>query len=57
VWEGRNVVTTGRKIIGATNPAASEPGTIRGACAWWRRDVLFVVLLPAACLWQHAVIW
>jgi len=30
VWEGRNVVSTGRKIIGATNPAASEPGTIRG---------------------------
>ncbi|KAJ9506653.1 hypothetical protein QJQ45_003956 [Haematococcus lacustris] len=30
VWEGRNVVLTGRKIIGATNPAASEPGTIRG---------------------------
>ncbi|GFH24044.1 nucleoside diphosphate kinase [Haematococcus lacustris] len=30
VWEGRNVVVTGRKIIGATNPAASEPGTIRG---------------------------
>lgn len=30
VWEGKNVVLTGRKIIGATNPAASEPGTIRG---------------------------
>ncbi|KAL6571137.1 Nucleoside diphosphate kinase 1 [Orobanche hederae] len=30
VWEGRNVVTTGRKIIGATNPADSAPGTIRG---------------------------
>ncbi len=30
VWEGRGVVATGRKIIGATNPAASEPGTIRG---------------------------
>ncbi|VVB06757.1 unnamed protein product [Arabis nemorensis] len=26
----KNVVLTGRKIIGATNPAASEPGTIRG---------------------------
>jgi nucleoside-diphosphate kinase len=23
-------VATGRKLIGATNPAASEPGTIRG---------------------------
>ncbi|KAJ9171165.1 hypothetical protein P3X46_014564 [Hevea brasiliensis] len=30
VWEGKNVVTTGRKIIGATNPADSAPGTIRG---------------------------
>ena len=24
------MVATGRKIIGATNPLASEPGTIRG---------------------------
>ncbi|KMZ59634.1 Nucleoside-diphosphate kinase [Zostera marina] len=30
VWEGSNVVVTGRKIIGATNPADSAPGTIRG---------------------------
>ncbi|GAQ77982.1 Nucleoside diphosphate kinase [Klebsormidium nitens] len=30
VWEGKGVVLTGRKIIGATNPAQSEPGTIRG---------------------------
>ena len=30
VWEGKNVVTTGRKIIGATNPAESAPSTIRG---------------------------
>eukprot|EP00262_Sarcandra_glabra_P012910 TRINITY_DN3433_c0_g1_i1.p1 TRINITY_DN3433_c0_g1~~TRINITY_DN3433_c0_g1_i1.p1 ORF type:complete len:149 (-),score=27.06 TRINITY_DN3433_c0_g1_i1:312-758(-) len=30
VWEGKNVVTTGRKIIGATNPAESATGTIRG---------------------------
>merc|ERR1712078_100569 len=29
-WEGKDVVKTGRKIIGATNPLASEPGTIRG---------------------------
>ncbi|KAL8196696.1 hypothetical protein R6Q57_024589 [Mikania cordata] len=33
VWEGKNVVTTGRKIIGATNPAESAPGTIRGDLA------------------------
>ncbi|RZR96548.1 hypothetical protein BHM03_00025595, partial [Ensete ventricosum] len=30
VWAGKNVVVTGRKIIGATNPADSAPGTIRG---------------------------
>ncbi|TJX46370.1 nucleoside-diphosphate kinase [Soehngenia saccharolytica] len=30
VWEGKNVVATGRTIIGATNPLASSPGTIRG---------------------------
>uniref|UniRef100_A0A1D1ZDU4 Nucleoside diphosphate kinase n=1 Tax=Anthurium amnicola TaxID=1678845 RepID=A0A1D1ZDU4_9ARAE len=30
VWQGKNVVVTGRKIIGATNPADSAPGTIRG---------------------------
>jgi nucleoside-diphosphate kinase len=30
VWEGKNVVTTGRKVIGATNPSDSAPGTIRG---------------------------
>ena len=30
VWEGKEVVKTGRKMLGATNPLASEPGTIRG---------------------------
>jgi nucleoside-diphosphate kinase len=30
VWEGKNAVLTGRKMIGATNPQASEPGSIRG---------------------------
>ncbi|OMO52274.1 Nucleoside diphosphate kinase [Corchorus olitorius] len=30
IWAGKNVVTTGRKIIGATNPSESAPGTIRG---------------------------
>lgn len=27
---GKDVVVTGRKIIGATNPKESAPGTIRG---------------------------
>lgn len=30
VWEGDGVVTTARKIIGATNPLTAELGTIRG---------------------------
>lgn len=30
VWEGDNVVLTGRKMLGATKPSESNPGTIRG---------------------------
>ncbi|MGD1931595.1 MAG: nucleoside-diphosphate kinase [Leptolyngbyaceae cyanobacterium] len=30
VWEGDSVVTSGRTLIGATNPISSAPGTIRG---------------------------
>lgn len=30
IWEGKGIVKTGRTIIGATNPAESAPGTIRG---------------------------
>ena len=30
VWEGKGVVASARKMIGATNPLNSEPGTIRG---------------------------
>ncbi len=30
VWQGMSVVSTGRKIVGATNPLDSTPGTIRG---------------------------
>ena len=30
VWQGDGVVLSARKLIGATNPLASEPGTIRG---------------------------
>eukprot|EP01102_Stenamoeba_stenopodia_P010641 TRINITY_DN322_c0_g1_i1.p1 TRINITY_DN322_c0_g1~~TRINITY_DN322_c0_g1_i1.p1 ORF type:complete len:152 (+),score=40.67 TRINITY_DN322_c0_g1_i1:146-601(+) len=30
VFEGKGVIATSRKLIGATNPLASEPGTIRG---------------------------
>ncbi|MFB8792217.1 MAG: nucleoside-diphosphate kinase [Potamolinea sp.] len=30
VWQGEGVVSSARKIIGATNPLSAEPGTIRG---------------------------
>lgn len=30
IWEGLNVVKTGRMMLGETNPADSKPGTIRG---------------------------
>lgn len=30
VWEGLDVVKQGRAMLGATNPLASAPGTIRG---------------------------
>ena len=30
VWEGLDVVKQGRLMLGATNPLASNPGTIRG---------------------------
>ena len=33
VWEGDGVIASARKIIGATKPLESEPGTIRGDLA------------------------
>lgn len=30
VWEGENVISVGRLMMGATNPLESAPGTIRG---------------------------
>ncbi len=33
VWEGEGVIASARKLIGATKPLESEPGTIRGDLA------------------------
>ncbi|CAN1300127.1 Nucleoside diphosphate kinase 4, chloroplastic [Linum perenne] len=33
VWEGEGAIKYGRKLIGATDPQKSEPGTIRGDLA------------------------
>ena len=41
VWEGHNVIQTGRKMIGTTNPDNSDPGTIRGDLAInFRKNVI-----------------
>ncbi|XP_065088098.1 nucleoside diphosphate kinase [Ochlerotatus camptorhynchus] len=41
VWEGLGAVKTGRQILGATNPADSAPGTIRGdLCVQVGRNIL-----------------
>lgn len=41
VWEGLNVVKTGRVMLGATNPADSAPGTIRGdLCVQVGRNII-----------------
>ncbi|AGA67651.1 nucleoside diphosphate kinase [Desulfitobacterium dichloroeliminans LMG P-21439] len=31
VWEGKNVVVIARELMGATNPANANPGSIRGS--------------------------
>ncbi|CAG8554093.1 1718_t:CDS:2 [Dentiscutata erythropus] len=30
VWEGKDIVKTGRRLLGETDPLKSAPGTIRG---------------------------
>jgi nucleoside-diphosphate kinase len=55
IWEGKNVVLTGRKIIGATNPAQSEPGTIRGDFAI---DIgRYIHVLIITLLLKHVVLF
>lgn len=56
IWEGKNVVVTGRKIIGATNPSESAPGTIRGDFAveigrWGSPRSLFLL----SCKFSHSL--
>ena len=46
VWEGKDVVKTGRVLLGATNPLASAPGTIRGDFA----IVSLINMLFAVCV-------
>lgn len=45
VWEGLNVVKTGRVMLGETNPVDSKPGTIRGdLCVQVGRYILKVLI-------------
>ncbi|HHY73167.1 MAG TPA: nucleoside-diphosphate kinase [Bacillus bacterium] len=30
VWQGEKIISTARQMMGATNPAEAQPGTIRG---------------------------
>lgn len=30
VWQGKNVIKNGRRMLGETDPSASQPGTLRG---------------------------
>lgn len=30
IWEGKDVIAQGRKIVGATNPLQADIGTLRG---------------------------
>ncbi|KAK1921535.1 nucleoside diphosphate kinase [Papiliotrema laurentii] len=33
VWEGKDIIRQGRRIVGATNPLESDPGSVRGQYA------------------------
>ena len=49
-FEGKGVVKTGRQMIGATNPLASAPGTIRGDVSCMQAGALLALRLAPAVL-------
>uniref|UniRef100_A0A7S0LB23 Nucleoside diphosphate kinase n=1 Tax=Coccolithus braarudii TaxID=221442 RepID=A0A7S0LB23_9EUKA len=54
VWEGKGVIKTGRVLLGATNPADSAPGTIRGdLCVDIGRNIIHGSDSPEAA--QHEI--
>jgi nucleoside diphosphate kinase len=66
VWEGAGVVKSARKLIGATNPLESEPGTIRGDFAVQVRlavvgcAVVWCGVVCSGvvwCVWHIAMCW
>jgi len=49
VWEGKNIILGGRKLIGETNPEKAEPGSIRGdLCIETGRNIIHGSDSPAA---------
>jgi len=49
VWEGKNVIAGGRKIVGATDPDKSEPGSVRGdLCIQVGRNIIHGSDSPAS---------
>lgn len=63
MWEGQGVITYGRKLIGATDPQKSEPGTIRGDLAvvvgryyFADKHCLFLILTICALFGHHNLI-
>ena len=48
VWEGPEVILTGRKMLGATNPNSSEPGSILYV-ARGRGQIVLVSLCSFIC--------
>ena len=62
VWEGRDAVKTGRVLLGATNPLASAPGTIRGDFSIDVGRNVYVIpesifLSPSACCVGSELCW
>merc|ERR1711963_717409 len=55
VWEGKDAVKQGRAMLGATNPLASAPGSIRGDSAsmsveMFATDLMLSILLKKKSL-------
>ena len=56
VWEGKGVVKGGRTLIGATNPAESLPGSIRGdLCVDIGRNIIHGSDSPASAAHEIAL--
>jgi nucleoside-diphosphate kinase len=56
VWEGKDAIPVARRIVGATNPAEADPGTIRGDLALdTGRNVIHAADSPASAAREAAI--